>query len=760
MHARQSFLAEYSAEMDALGSHPAKDVINLLSMLADDFKHSAPAIVGVIHSKISSVQPNFKLPIIYTIDSILKNVRGAYRSAFHAVIVNLFTDAFLAVDGKSRGSMLRVLKTWTEMHIFPAATTTKLGQLSLDAPMSNTLHASAPYVPPQSISNTLHNPAAFVPPLRQYPTQQQYQHQAHQQQFQQQQHQHQTQQFQQQHHQQQNQYQQHQFQHTMVNTAPMTIYPATIQNPTAVQMYPSHSSHIGYTTQNHHITAPQLQMTTSSQMSPRGPGEQHLAIMLQQMYESMRVPIAQRMPLAQLQYSNPGLYNQLLQHSQYGKQQQNSNLSYTTPMVNINSSSVRMPEVAPVLQIPGQNVVVSSQQTEMNRNMSVMGSNSTPVANVQNIQNPMLINSTEQKNNPTQTTAIEIENNGNKKSVTDLLLDRLHPKDKIICRIDGLRFKTEEEHARHLDWYFRANRRKTNGQSCSARMWFVGENSWAGGIALASVEEKSETVAASFFDVQAAEAAAAEEKHSGQKSSSSNEVERELDKLYNRVPGSNGCPLDENFKTCPVCGEQFERHWWEVKQNISTSESPGGGNSSDNPGDQSPGKHTGNSQWIWKNTVRPPPSYGNARGQIYHRDCFESLASSPVPKKTMPMEDKEKVPVMSPLWDVNDDADGERSQEGDILDSNTQESQEKDNTNDTTVNNEETQNNNDSNDTNDITNNSAVEKKRKCSDSNDSAENNLEGEEKIKVENTLNNNGGTKPSTKRIRRKRQKLQRY
>lgn len=44
------------------------------------------------------VQPDIKLPVLYLVDSIIKNVGGAYTQKFSQIIVNMFTKTFKQVN--------------------------------------------------------------------------------------------------------------------------------------------------------------------------------------------------------------------------------------------------------------------------------------------------------------------------------------------------------------------------------------------------------------------------------------------------------------------------------------------------------------------------------------------------------------------------------------------------------------------------------------------------------------------------------------
>ncbi|RUP42933.1 hypothetical protein BC936DRAFT_137876 [Jimgerdemannia flammicorona] len=56
--------------------------------------------------------PGQKLPVLYLLDSICKNVGGNYINLFSRNIVSTFLDAYTLVDGPTRHSFERLLQTW------------------------------------------------------------------------------------------------------------------------------------------------------------------------------------------------------------------------------------------------------------------------------------------------------------------------------------------------------------------------------------------------------------------------------------------------------------------------------------------------------------------------------------------------------------------------------------------------------------------------------------------------------------------------
>lgn len=74
----------------------------------------------------SQVAPQFKLPIFYLTDSILKNVRGPYPALFGRVIVPLYCNCVKQVSGKDLRRFIHVLNTWEQGRVFAADAITQM----------------------------------------------------------------------------------------------------------------------------------------------------------------------------------------------------------------------------------------------------------------------------------------------------------------------------------------------------------------------------------------------------------------------------------------------------------------------------------------------------------------------------------------------------------------------------------------------------------------------------------------------------------
>ncbi|CAH2263858.1 jg21590 [Pararge aegeria aegeria] len=98
----------------------------MLTILAEENIEHAGVIVETVEKHLEKVPADIKLPVLYLVDSIIKNVGGAYTQKFSQSIVNMFTKTFKQVDEKIRSQMFKLRETWHD--VFPS---TKLYQLDV-----------------------------------------------------------------------------------------------------------------------------------------------------------------------------------------------------------------------------------------------------------------------------------------------------------------------------------------------------------------------------------------------------------------------------------------------------------------------------------------------------------------------------------------------------------------------------------------------------------------------------------------------------
>jgi pre-mRNA cleavage complex 2 protein Pcf11 len=119
---------DYCAMLDRLGNFPEKVAINSLSMAAEDFASSptsAQTIYNCIRSRLIDSRtpgissPDRKLPLVYVLDSLLKNVRGVYiniiqddAAAWMSTVYDIFDKA------NKENEKVRLKKVWNTWREF------------------------------------------------------------------------------------------------------------------------------------------------------------------------------------------------------------------------------------------------------------------------------------------------------------------------------------------------------------------------------------------------------------------------------------------------------------------------------------------------------------------------------------------------------------------------------------------------------------------------------------------------------------------
>jgi len=134
-------LREYKSMLIDLGNFADKVLINALSMIAEDysvaFPNSSSNIYHAIRDLLLSrdVRADCKLPLVYVIDSILKNVRGDYIRIMQDDIHDWMGAVFqmLENDDTAQTKLRKVWNTWREFDIFPEQPWKKMGRCFPDA---------------------------------------------------------------------------------------------------------------------------------------------------------------------------------------------------------------------------------------------------------------------------------------------------------------------------------------------------------------------------------------------------------------------------------------------------------------------------------------------------------------------------------------------------------------------------------------------------------------------------------------------------
>ncbi|CAF2498348.1 unnamed protein product [Rotaria sp. Silwood2] len=91
----------------------SKPLINFLTILAEEKIQSAPQIVRAIEERILETKGDYVLPVLYVLDSIVKNLRSTtYIQLFENKLPVIFASAFNKVDERTRLAMFKLRQTW------------------------------------------------------------------------------------------------------------------------------------------------------------------------------------------------------------------------------------------------------------------------------------------------------------------------------------------------------------------------------------------------------------------------------------------------------------------------------------------------------------------------------------------------------------------------------------------------------------------------------------------------------------------------
>lgn len=104
---------DYRDALEGLTSNARVEISNL-TLIARENTESAHAIAEVLVDHIKQVNPPKKLPALYLLDSIVKNVGTPYTLFFGRKLYQTFMEAYASVDNATRRKMDEMLKTWKE----------------------------------------------------------------------------------------------------------------------------------------------------------------------------------------------------------------------------------------------------------------------------------------------------------------------------------------------------------------------------------------------------------------------------------------------------------------------------------------------------------------------------------------------------------------------------------------------------------------------------------------------------------------------
>ncbi|KAL1861627.1 mRNA 3' end processing factor [Diaporthe australafricana] len=106
-------IEDYQSALDGLTMNSRFEITNL-TQIARDLTNYAFPIAETLEQHIKKVPPQRKLPAMYVLDSIVKNIGTPYTLFFGKNLYSTFMDSYASVNDGTRKKMEEMLKTWKE----------------------------------------------------------------------------------------------------------------------------------------------------------------------------------------------------------------------------------------------------------------------------------------------------------------------------------------------------------------------------------------------------------------------------------------------------------------------------------------------------------------------------------------------------------------------------------------------------------------------------------------------------------------------
>ncbi|KAF8245849.1 hypothetical protein K440DRAFT_633181 [Wilcoxina mikolae CBS 423.85] len=104
---------DYKSSLEDLSFNSRYEISNL-TVIARENIHAAQAIARTLEQHIHNTAPTRKLPALYLLDSIAKNVGTPYTLFFQRNLYQTFMDAYLVVEPPIRRKLEEMLQTWKQ----------------------------------------------------------------------------------------------------------------------------------------------------------------------------------------------------------------------------------------------------------------------------------------------------------------------------------------------------------------------------------------------------------------------------------------------------------------------------------------------------------------------------------------------------------------------------------------------------------------------------------------------------------------------